>query len=150
MNEARYSLANLMRVAHSFPATPRIMVRLGPLLGAADTALGDVAALLRQDTTLAARLLRIANSAAFSPSEPVASIGDAAALIGLREIHRLVGAVTIDSFSLRDYPLFGFTGPRVRDNAILTALLAEELAAAAREDSAAAYSAGLFLNFGRL
>lgn len=150
MNEVRYSTVNLLRVAQAFPAAPRIMAQLGPLLRDPHAALGEVAVHLKHDSALAARLLRIANSAAFAQSEPVASIEDAAALIGLRDIHRLIGAVAIDHFSARSYPLFGFTGPRLRDNAILVALLMEELAAPAKEDPAAAYSTGLFRSLGKL
>jgi len=61
-----------------------------------------------------------------------------------------VGAVAVDHFSLRHYPLYGFTGPRLRDNAILVALLMEELAAPAGGDPAAAYAAGLFRSTGKL
>lgn len=150
MNEVRYAIVNLLRVAQAFPATPRIMARLGLLLRDPDTALEDVTVHLKLDSTLAARLLRIANSAAFAQSEPVASIDDAAALIGLQEVHRLVGAVAIDHFSHRTYPLYGFTGSRLRDNAIMVALLMEELAPSARMDPPAAYSAGLFRSLGKL
>jgi len=150
MNEVRYSTVNLLRVAQSFPATPRIMAQLGPLLRDPNTALADVAVHLKHDSTLAARLLRIANSAAFAQSEPVASIEDAAALIGLRDVHRLIGAVAVDHFSLRNYPLYGFTGPQLRDNAIFVALLMEELALSAKEDPSSAYSAGLFRSIGKL
>lgn len=81
------------------------MAQLGPLLRDPNTPLGDVAVHLKHDSTLAARLLRIANSAAFAQSEPVTSIEDAAALIGLRDVHRLIGAVAVDHFSLRNFPL---------------------------------------------
>ncbi|AOS44711.1 HDOD domain protein [Lacunisphaera limnophila] len=150
MNDVRYSPVNLMRVAQSLPATPRIMARLGQLLRDPTTGLGEIADQLKHDSALAARLLRIANSAAFAQSEPVASIEDAAALIGMRDIHRLIGAVAVDHFSLRANPLYGFTGPRLRDNAIMTALLMEELAAPAQEDPAAAYAAGLFRSLGKV
>ncbi len=150
MYEVRYGIVNLLRVANSFAATPRIMVALGWLLRDPQVELEDIANQLRQDTTLSARLLRIANSTAFAPGEPVSSIQDAAALIGLKDVHRLVGAVAVDQFSLRDYPLYGFTGPELRGNALLVALLMEELAVSAREDPAAAYSAGLFRSVGKL
>ncbi len=150
MNEVSYSNLNLLRVAQSFPAAPRIMLALGRLLRDPNSALGDVAGHLKHDSSLAARLLRIANSAAFAQSEPVASIEAATALIGLRDVHRLAGAVAIDHFSFRNYPLFGFTGPHLRDNALLVALLMEELARPAREDPATAYSAGLFRSIGKL
>jgi len=150
MNESRYAIVNLLRAAHSFPATPGIMVELGRMLRDPNAALEDVAVHLKHDSTLAARLLRIANSAAFAQSEPVASIQDAAALIGLQDIYRLVGAVAIDHFSLRNYPLYGFTGPQLRGNALLVALLMEELARPAHEDPPTAYSAGLFRSIGKL
>lgn len=150
MNEVRYAIVNLMRVAQSFPATPRIMAELGKLLGDPNAVLEEVADYLKHDSTLAARLLRIANSAAFAQSEPVASIEDAAALVGLQELHRLVGAVAVDHFSLRNYPLYGFTGPHLRGNALLVALLMEELAVPAQENPPTAYTAGLFRSIGKL
>jgi HD-like signal output (HDOD) protein len=150
MNEVRFAIVNLLRVAQSFPATPGIMAKLGQLLRDPNASLKDVALQLKHDSSLSARLLRIANSAAFAQSEPVASIEAAAALIGFQDVHRLVGAVAVDHFSLRNYPLYGFTGPRLRANALLVALLMEELAPPAKEDAAAAYSAGLFRSLGKL
>lgn len=149
MNEVRYGIVNLMRVAHSFAATPRIMAALGQLLRDPNAALGEIADHLKQDSSLAARLLRIANSVVFAQSEPVASIETAATLIGLREIHRLVGAVAVDHFSLCNYPIYGFTGPHLRANALLVALLMEELAGPAHQDPPTAYTAGLFRSVGK-
>lgn len=150
MNAVRYGLLNLVRVAHAFPATPRIMVALGQLIRDSGVDLESVAGQLKHDSALAARLLRIANSAVFAPGEPVASIEAATALIGLEEVHRLVGAVAVDQFSLRHYPLFGFTGPQVRSNALLVALVMEELAVPLEIDPPTAYSAGLFRTLGKL
>jgi HD-like signal output (HDOD) protein len=150
MKEVMYRIVNLMRAAHSFAASPRIMAALGQLLRDPNAALEEVAVHLKHDSTLAARLLRIANSAAFAQSEPVASIEDAAALIGLQDVHRLVGAVAVDHFSLRNYPIYSFTGPHLRNNALLVALLMEELALSAHEDPSTAYTAGLFRSVGKL
>jgi len=52
--------------------------------------LDDITSRLRMDPSLTARLIRIANSAAFASSEPVASVEDAVTLIGFDEVHRLV------------------------------------------------------------
>ena len=81
VNVVSYTTVNLVRVAQSFGAAPRIMARLGLLLRDANASLVEVAACLKQDSALTARLLRIANSAAFAQSEPVASTEDAAALM---------------------------------------------------------------------
>lgn len=150
MNVIKYSVEPLLRVAQAFPATPRVMADLGRLLRDPGANLLEVTALLKQDTTLAARLLRIANSVALGQAQHVGAIEDAAALIGLREIHRLVGAVTVDQFAQANYPLYGFSGPRLRDNALFVALLMEELALGARLDPHVAYATGLFRSTGKL
>lgn len=150
MNVVQFSVEPLLRVAQAFPATPRIMVELEGLLRDPDAELADVTQPLKRDSALAARLLRVANSAAFAQSEQVASIENAAVLIGLQEIHRVVGAVAVDHFSHARYPLYGFAGDRFRDNSLLVALLMEELALPAGIESQAAYATGLFRAIGKL
>lgn len=150
MNAVQYSFEPLLRVAQAFAATPRVMAELDQLLRNPTTDISDITALLKRDGPLSARLLRIANSAAFGQAEQVASIDDAAALIGFREIHRLVGAVAVDQFSQRNYPLYGFVGKRARENSLYIALLMEELAKPAKQDAQLAYTIGLFRSVGKL
>ncbi len=150
MNVVQFSFEPLLRVAQAFPATPRIMAELGQLLRDPGANLKDVSVLLKSDSALAARLLRVANSAAVAPAAHVASIEDAAALIGFQEIHRLVGAVAVDQFSLANFPLYGIPGPRLRENALIVALLMEELAGRTPQDPSAAYTTGLFRSIGKL
>jgi len=126
------------------------MAELGRLLRNPHADLKEITAHLKHDSALAARLLRIANSAAFAQSEPVASIEEAAALIGFQEIHRVVGAVAVDQFSLRNYPLYGIPGRRLRENSLFVALLMEQLALPAQEDPQAAYTIGLFRSIKKL
>ena len=150
MNAVQYSFEPLLRVAQAFAATPRVMAELDQLLRNPNTDIADITALLKRDGPLSARLLRIANSAAFGQAEHVASIDGAAALIGFREIHRLVGAVAVDQFSQRNYPLYGFVGQRARENGLYIALLMEELAKPAKQDPQSAYTVGLFRSVGKL
>jgi HD-like signal output (HDOD) protein len=150
MKVVQFSVESLLRVAQTFPATPCIMADLGELLRDPNSELEEITDFLKQDTTLAARLLRIANSAAFAQSEKVASIEAAAALIGFQEIYRLVGAIAIDQFSSGNYPLYGFSGRRLRENALLVALIMESLANPADQDPHIAYAIGLFRSMGKL
>src|SRR5688572_29998552 len=150
MSALLFSTDDLLRVAQEFPATPRILAELGLLLRDPNVEIAEIAVRLKRDTALAARLMRIANSAALAQSEPVASIEDAAALIGFQELHRLVGAVAVEHFSIGDFPAYGFTGRRLRENALLVALLMEELAIPAEEDPRAAYTIGLFRSLGKI
>jgi len=150
METLRFSIEDLLRVAQAFAGTPRVMAELGRLLRNPNSDLGEITTHLKHDATLAARVLRVANSVAFAQSEPVASVEDAAALVGYQQIHRLVGAVAVDQFSLRNYPLYGFGGRRLRENSLFVALLTEELASSAQEESHAAYTVGLFRSIGKV
>lgn len=150
MNVVQFSIEPLLRVAQAFPATPRVMADLGQLLQDPSADMNDVVALLKRDSALAARMLRVANSAAFGATEHIASLEAAAALIGFKEIHRLVGAVAVDQFSHSSYPLYGFSGPHLRTHALFVALLMEELAAATGQDPHMAYTTGLFRCIGKL
>lgn len=150
MKVVQFSVESLLRVAQTFPATPRIMADLGQLLRDPNSDLDEITNFLKQDTALAARLLRIANSAAFAQSETVGSIEAAASLIGFQEIYRLVGAIAIDQFSSGTYPLYGFSGRRLRENALFVALVMEELANPADQDPHIAYAIGLFRSMGKL
>lgn len=150
MSAVLFSTDDLLRVAKAFPATPQILADLGQLLRNPNVGLEEIALRLKRDSALAARLMRIANSAALAQSEPVSSIEDAAALIGFQEIHRLVGAVAVDHVTAATFQVYGFSGRRVRENALLVALLMEELAHPAQEDPRSAYTIGLFRSLGKI
>ncbi len=150
MSPVLFSVDDLLQVAKAFPATPRVLAEIGRLLRDPRSDLAEVATHLKHDSALAARILRIANSAAFAQSEPVASVEAAVTLIGMQEIHRLVGAVAVDQFSTGSFPLYVFTGQRLRENSLLVALLMEELAGPAQEDPRSAYTIGLFRSLGKL
>ena len=150
MNVVEYSAEPLLRVAQAFAATPRVMAELGRLLRDPNADLDEITVHIKRDGVLAARLLRVANSAAFAHSGKVASIEEAAALVGFNEIHRLVGAVAVDQFSTFTFPLYGIASRRLRENALFGALLMEELATLAGESPQAAYAVGLFRGLGKI
>jgi HD-like signal output (HDOD) protein len=149
MSPVLFAVRDLLEVAQSITAAPRILADLGRLLRDPNTDLGEVAIQLKHDSALASRLLRIANGAAFAQSEPVGSVEEAAALIGFAEIHRLVGAIAIAQFSADRLPLYGISGRRLRENSLIVALLMEELAGPAQEDPRACYTIGLFRSLGK-
>lgn len=74
---------------------PEIYARLSRLLDQPNATLPMMAAVIEHDPALAARLLRIANSAFFSLSNPVHSISEAVHLIGIRELKQLVLATEV-------------------------------------------------------
>jgi HD-like signal output (HDOD) protein len=141
---------DLVKVAQTFPAGPRILGELGLKLRNPNTELWDIALVIKRDTSLSARIIRAANSVVFSPVEPVSSIEQAAGLMGFHEVHRIVGAVAAEQFQMATVPGYGVSGDRLRQNSLLVALLMEELAGVAGEEPREAYTIGLLRSLGKL
>jgi HD-like signal output (HDOD) protein len=141
---------DVLRAADSFPATRRILMQLGMLLKDPSVSLDKVVAPLRQDPTLAARLIRSANSAVYAQAEPVASVEAAATLIGFKEVHRLVGFALLNQIAEEGLPSYAISSGRFRENSLFAALLMEELGAGAQEDPRSCYTIGLLRSIGKV
>lgn len=150
MTSLLFPRETLLHVVKSLPAAPQILARLGQMRLDPVADLNDVTALLRCDASLTARIIRIANTAAYATGEPFASLEQALARIGFGEIYRIAGFAAVSQmsgYSLREY---GITGAQLRENSLLTALLMEQLADLAGLDSQEAYSAGLLRSIGKM
>src|SRR6185369_16675533 len=141
---------SLLHVVKTLPAAPQILARLGRMLLDLNADLGDVTALLRCDAALTARIMRIANSAMYNTGAPYSSLDQALARVGFSEVYRLTGFAAIAQLSDEKLPLYGLTGPHLRENSLLTALLMEALAADVGIDQRAAYTAGLLRSTGKI
>jgi HD-like signal output (HDOD) protein len=140
----------LLHVAKSLPAAPRILAELGHLLLDPSTDMGEVTALLRRDTALTARIIRISNSAFYNTGQPYAALEDALARVGYMEVYRLTGLAAMSQSVDRPLALYGVSGAQVRENSLLTALVAELLAPQVGLDARLAYTAGLLRSLGKI
>jgi len=145
-----FSETELRLVAQELPAAPRLLVEIGQLFRRPCVDVTDITALLRQDTALVARLIRMANSAVYARAEPAGSIEEAIACIGFREVHRLIGVVA--AAHLADLPLkhYGLDGDRLHKNSLFVAVIMEELAEATGEDPRSCYTVGLLRSIGKM
>jgi len=144
------SNAELVQVAAKLPTAPRLLVELGQLMHHPRTEAEDIVALLRQDASLVAQIIRMSNSAAYAPANPVGSIERALAVVGFAEVHRLVGAVAatqLDEHRMRLYPI---EGRKLRLNSLFVAVLMEELAVFAQESPRRCYTVGLLRTIGMM
>ena len=140
----------LLHVVKILPAAPQILAQLGTLLLDMNSGLTEVTELLRRDAGLTARIIRVANSSVYNKGTPLASLEEALARVGFKEVYRLTGFAAIAQISEQKLPLYGFTGVQLRENSLLTALTMEALAPAAGVDSRLAYTAGLLRSTGKI
>lgn len=150
MVASTFSDAELIQVAQELPAAPRLLVELGQLIRDVRTDSREVVALLRQDPALVARIIRMANSAAYARAEPAGSLEEAVAGIGFREVHRLVGAVAATQLADQKLTLYGVDGVRLRQNALFVAVNMEEIAEECGEEPRSCYTVGLLRSIGKM
>lgn len=129
------------------PTLPEIAQRLLATFGREDVSLRELVALIAQDPALAARLLRLANSARYRPRERVTRLQDAAALIGLGPLR----AMAMGACLARAFPVLpGFDRLRFWRQNLATAAYSRWLASALGFDVDTAEVAGLVLRSGEL
>jgi HD-like signal output (HDOD) protein len=143
-----FSREKLLTVARSLPADLHVLSKLGEMLQDVNSELDAIAALLRRDVALAARIVRISNSAMFGGGGQVASIEDAVNRVGFSEILKLVGTATAARFAERALEHYDINATKLRDNMLYVAFAAEALARAAGVDARTAYTAGLLRPLG--
>ena len=144
------SETDLLKVAEKLPTAPRILVELGQLMRDPHVEAGRVVKVLRQDPQLVAQIIRMANSVAYAPPEPVGSLERALAFVGFAEVHRLVGVVAASQLADQKMLLYPVDGPQLRLNTLFVAVLMEELAIPAGEGPRSCYTVGLLRTIGMM
>ena len=140
-------LQRFFHKANALPAMPEVARRLLASFRDDSVTLGALTQLIERDVGLAARLLRLANSARFCPPQRVLRLQEAAALIGLDALRGLaLGACLANAFP---HPP-GFDRLRLWCQNLATAGIARQLARHLRLDVDTAEVAGLMLRSGEL
>jgi HD-like signal output (HDOD) protein len=93
------SVVHLVREVSALPALPETVVNVKKAMENPSTSTGDVAEIIRRDPSLAAKVISLANSAAYGVAHRVDSVELATTLLGLREIYAVVlSSAVIDYF----------------------------------------------------
>jgi HD-like signal output (HDOD) protein len=142
--------AELLELAQQIPASPQILLKLGALIDNLNCSLEDIALLLRRDSALAARIIRISNSAIFGSEASVGSVEEAVGRVGFSEVYRLTGLAAAAQLASEHLPFYAHNGIQLRDNTLITALAVEGLAHQVGLDSRTVYATALLRSMGKL
>ena len=126
---------------------PEVAVRLIKSFDDPNVSLRTLADLIENDPALSARVLRLANSARFSPAHRIATVQDAAHALGLDQLRNLTMAAAISN-SFPELP--GIDRLAIWRHAAATAAYARLLSGLLRLDSDAVFIAGMMLRTGQL
>ncbi len=138
----------LLETVDQFPLLPEVHSRILEQIQEPEANVAELTELISQDPTLAANILKLANSAAYAARSEFDSVKRAIAYIGLRELHGIVvGTAVMETLDART----SFDLSRLFLQAFHCGLLTKIIADRARlGDRDAAFTAGLLHNIGTI
>ena len=139
----------LRQRVRELPAMPEAVRRVQATLQDEDARTEDCAVHIARDQALAAKTLRLANSAFYGVPGRVSSIQDAVQVLGLRTLSTLLQAAALTS-GFGGSVSKAFQAGAFWRNSIGTAICARALASELRLDPNVAFTAGLLHDIGRL
>lgn len=130
------------------PMLPEVASKVVRLTQDPDSDAVDLAKLIQSDQTLAGHVMRVANSAAYSPNATMVSLQQAITRLGMRIISEIALAASINS-SLFNTPGYESYVQYILNSSLAAGLWAKETARACRKNVEAAFLAGLLNDIGR-
>jgi HD-like signal output (HDOD) protein len=143
---AAESLAARLAELEGLRPFPVVVQRVMEYVRRPDFEIRQLQQMIEEDPALAARVLRVANSAAFAAAHPVASIRDAVVRLGARTVSDLAASIA----AMAVFKDVKGAGRVVRDHMVATAMIVRVLSSRKESASPAAYISGLLHDAGKL
>lgn len=134
--------------ALELPPLPAVAAEISSLLSEPDVSAAAIAQLIQRDPVLAGEIMRVSNSAAYSPRTPIVSLQQAIAWLGMAEIQQVAFTICVHG------EVFAAPGhddeiEALWQQSLAAGLWAKELARLKRRNVETAYLGGLLHRVGR-
>ncbi len=144
-------LAALVRRVRDLPALPDTVVRVMHLADDPKAGIGDIAKALVSDQALAARVLKLANSAFYGASRRIATVSEAVVILGLRTTRNLVMASGCQEILESEVAGYGLPRGALLRHSLACAAAAQALAKRSKyRGTEEAFVAGLLHDLGKV
>lgn len=144
-------LQSLINETTHLPSSPEILPKLQTLLRDGNADAQDIVKLIRIDTSLAAQVVRMANSAAYGGTERIEGLSEAIQRLGFKQVFRVITVAASSRLLGMDLPVYRLTGIQMMERAAAAATLLAALANARREVPVdTAYTTGLMHGIGKV
>ena len=137
-----------MREAWDLPTAPKVLPRLKELLCYGNTPMADIVALIRLDPGIAARLIKVSNSACHARVSRCRTVSDAVGRVGYDAIYELVANAVAAQVLDRPLAVYGMEAEELWRMSVACGLAAEFLTDITGEDRDVAYTLGLLHGIG--
>ena len=147
-DDLRTRLESALEGELELPLLPTVAMQVVTLCSDEECGSAELAAILKQDPALSANVLRIVNSSAYAPEEPIVSLQQAASRLGTGALRRIAVAVSVQGTLFRTR---GFERDleAIWKHSTATGAWAQELARLRRRNVESAFLIGLLHDVGR-
>ena len=150
---AKSARARILARIDDLPSSPAIAAEIERVASDPKSSVGAIETTIKRDQALAAKLLRLVNSAYFGLSQRQSSLAQAIVLAGTKTIRNMVFAVTTNSLLVRRLSAYGYDKLGLWTHSIAVAIAASTLGQrlGAKDGSAEElFVAGLLHDVGKL
>ena len=149
--EARTGMDALVRQVRDLPALPETVLRVLRLADDPKAGVADAAKALVSDQALAARVLKLANSAFYGATRRIATVSEAVVILGMRTTRNLVMAASCESLLEGEVAGYGLPHGALLRHSLACASAAQALARRTRfRGLEEAFVAGLLHDLGKV
>ncbi len=142
---------SLLAQVRDIPTLPTILFRILDLTSDHRTSADDVADAIHSDHALAAKILRMINSAYYGLQHKISNIRHAVAMLGFRALKNIVLSISIHETLIRDESKGGLNKPLFWQHALATGGAAYQIARSlSYPEPEEAYTAGLLHDIGKI
>ncbi len=127
------------------PTVPDVMVKLNDAMAKDNISIHDIVKILMADQILTSKILRVVNSAFYSPSSEITSLQQAIIFMGLKSVLSIVTVHTLGGIS----PGNAEEVKEILRHSLLCAFVAKKIAIALRLDPEEAFVCGLLHDIGK-
>ncbi|NLK73519.1 MAG: HDOD domain-containing protein [Clostridiales bacterium] len=145
------SLEELVRKVDDIPVFPHTVTKIINLTDNPDSSIDDIEKEILMDSSLTARVLRMANSAYYGVQRKISTVSDAVILLGFQAVKSMVLSATVSKIMAKELPGYGFQRDALWKQSLAAAICARLIARKARYSKPdQAYIAGLLRDIGKV
>lgn len=145
------TLKHLTKDVNDLPSLPMITLQVIKLTDDAKTTIPQISNVISQDQVMAAKILRMANSAYYGFARSISSITDAIIVLGFKSIRDLVFAATMHDFINKELSGYALAKGELWKHSIVCAMVAAKIAKRVHYNSPdEVFTAGLLHDIGKV
>lgn len=144
------NISELIETTESLPPAPEILPKLVEIMRDPDADSNDVVALISTDPAIIAGVLKLSNSATYSPPSPVTDLHDAVNMLGIQTVYRIVNMISGSEFLDGSLSSMAINKGGLWEHSLAVALMMDQIGKDLCDVEGLPYTLGLLHDVGKL